>query len=124
MTHADYLSVYHDSRAHYAETRRIGSKRHQLFTYRQKKLAMCVFEDKRVWVEPNRSLPYGHHSLPPVEPKLPLACPYNANVLGDDSDDDDDDDDVVLARPKRQRRDNSSSSSSGDDDDDNNDLVL
>ena len=63
ITHDDYKTALGDTAALHVGTRRIGSLQHQLYTLSQSKLALGSFEDKRTWVAPNESLPYGHHSL-------------------------------------------------------------
>ena len=80
ITHADYRKAYEEKLAMYKETRRIGSLKHQLFTLSQRKLALSSFEDKRTWVSPNESLPYGHHSLGQVRSVHIDKQPMDPNI--------------------------------------------
>jgi len=45
------------------DQRRIGSINHQLYTLHYNKLALSIRDDKRAWIGPNESLPYGHRRL-------------------------------------------------------------
>jgi hypothetical protein len=42
-------------------TQRIGSKRHQLYTFDTPKTALCCLDNKRKWLSKNASVPYGHY---------------------------------------------------------------
>ena len=65
LTHQHYVSELEGSADGpvYAKQQRIGSLNHQLFTFESHKLALSKTDDKRYWVEPNRSVAYGHYSL-------------------------------------------------------------
>jgi hypothetical protein len=63
IQHADYVRAFTDLYKADAFVRRISSHHHNLFTVEQRKRALTVWEDKRAWVEPNRSLPFGHVEL-------------------------------------------------------------
>jgi DNA polymerase type B, organellar and viral len=45
------------------DQRRIGSINHDIFTTHYSKLALSINDDKRAWIAPNTSLPYGHYRL-------------------------------------------------------------
>ena len=45
------------------EQRRIGSVVHDVYTSLSHKVALSITDDKRAWIGPNSSLPYGHHRL-------------------------------------------------------------
>ena len=79
LKHQDYKRVYEsldsnisiisgsgsgiDNSKVYAKQARIGSSNHQLYTMTSSKLALSAVDDKRYWVEQNKSLPYGHYKL-------------------------------------------------------------
>ena len=110
LQHSDYREVYDGSSngKSFFMTRRIGSEKHQLYTMKKHKLALCAFDDKRAWINRNVSLPYGYHklALPCVVAAIPPA-PQNLNVKMDkvvdyessdsssSSNDDDDDDGTI-----------------------------
>ena len=89
LQHEDYVAAYDDNRKVFADCRRIGSRLHQLFTWQNNKLALSAFEDKRAWWSSNKSVPYGHYSLPNVELEPNLINPANPNVAPDHVDDSD-----------------------------------
>ena len=45
------------------DQRNIASVNHNIYTSQYSKLALSINDDKRAWVGPNSSLPYGHHRL-------------------------------------------------------------
>jgi DNA polymerase type B, organellar and viral/Recombination endonuclease VII len=45
------------------EQRRIGSVNHEVFTSKYSKLALSITDDKRAWIGPNSSVPYGHYCI-------------------------------------------------------------
>ena len=63
ITHDDYRTAWEQEVEMYAEQRRIGSERHQLYTLQYRKRTLSFFEDKRAWIDPNVSLPYGNYQL-------------------------------------------------------------
>jgi hypothetical protein len=83
IEHAQYKAAYELNEVLYCNTRRIGSERHQLYTWEVRKRALSCFDDKRFWVTGNRSLPYGHYSLNPVDPKPAPVAPACPNVIPD-----------------------------------------
>ena len=58
-----YLKSYETGCATMVEQERIGTKNHQLMTMANKKKALDPFDDKRQWIEKNKSVAYGHYSL-------------------------------------------------------------
>ena len=79
LAHADYLHIYYAYDPHNDDdddddeipTKRIcieqttiRSKHHQLFTITCSKTALSCMDDKRKWVDFNKSLPYGHCEIP------------------------------------------------------------
>jgi len=42
---------------------KFGTKNHQLYTVKSKKVALHCLDDKRFWTSQNESLPYGHYSI-------------------------------------------------------------
>jgi len=63
LRHADFLKVYQRQEELVRNTRRFQSKDHIVSTIQQDKWALSVLDTKRAWIEPNRSLPYGHYQL-------------------------------------------------------------
>ena len=51
-----------------SHVRRFKSKDHIVYTVEEQKWSLSVTDTKRAWVDDNTSLPYGHHSLKPIEP--------------------------------------------------------
>ena len=109
LHHSHYKEVWEKSLIENVINRRIGSDKHQLYTFAVLKRALSSFEDKRAWLTCNKSLPYGHFSLPPIN----VPPPSNANdtTLVANVDMDVDDSPSILP---------SSSSSSEEEEDDNN----
>ena len=86
IKHAQYKAVYEENVTLHCNTRRIGSERHQLFTFETTKLALSCFDDKRAWVSENVSYPFGHYSLPKVTRAAPPVAPLCPNVAPDTGD--------------------------------------
>ena len=73
LTHKQYVDIfesYHpdmmnapSTKRLCVEQRRFGSVNHIIYTSQQRKLALSITDDKRAWIGPNTSLPYGHHRL-------------------------------------------------------------
>jgi len=81
LTHTDYLHLYYAYDPMYLDDdddeapdmpplkRRcldqtiIRSKQHQLYTVTSSKTALSCMDDKRVWIDQNTSVPYGHHAF-------------------------------------------------------------
>ena len=59
--HDDYVSAYKFSKEFSHTQRRIGSRLHQLYTMTYAKRTLSSFDDKRYWLEANKSVPFGHH---------------------------------------------------------------
>ena len=68
FAHEDYVLVWQMQSEVARSVRRFQSKDHEVFTIQQEKWALSATDTKRAWVDDNSSLPYGHHSLEPVEP--------------------------------------------------------
>jgi hypothetical protein len=64
LRHQDFLDQLHNPHENYLANRRIGSKLHNLFTFRAQKRGLCAFDDKR-YILPNGidTLAYGHARL-------------------------------------------------------------
>ena len=56
-----YLKAYENGCATMVEQERIGTKNHQLMTITTKKKALDPFDDKRHWLDENKSVAYGHY---------------------------------------------------------------
>ena len=73
LTHQQYVEIFRSFHPEDPEApppkricvdqRRFGSVIHQLLTSQNRKLALSVTDDKRKWIAPNTSLPYGHYRL-------------------------------------------------------------
>jgi hypothetical protein len=77
LSHADYREMYEKIHSYYDDNdnsdregpslvkrqRRFVSLRHQVYTVESKKVALRCRDNKRQWVEPNKSLPFGHYKL-------------------------------------------------------------
>ena len=61
FTLASYLKTYHEGVTMSAEQTRFVSKNHQLYTTRFSKVALSALDNKRRWLEKNRSVAYGHY---------------------------------------------------------------
>ncbi len=58
----DYVKVYKgECEPMYAQQTTLQSKLHQVYTLRQTKKALALFDNKRMWTDDNTSLPYGHY---------------------------------------------------------------
>jgi hypothetical protein len=124
LTHDDYLKTWQEKKAFYCNTRRIGSERHQLFTIQKRKLAMSSFEDKRVWLSDNKSVPYGHYSLQTNYEDEIVKLPQNPNLKQDIYENSDNE---SHCGTKRRRIINTSDNISSDESEDNfydNEFIL
>lgn len=73
LTHAQYQEIFHsfhpdvldapDPKRLCVEQRRIDSVVHDVYTSLSNKVALSITDDKRAWIAPNTSLPYGHYRL-------------------------------------------------------------
>ena len=63
LLHEHYMQIYEKGGVRHEKQRRIGSVNHQLYTMEYSKVALKCNDDKRCWVENNRSIAYGHHLL-------------------------------------------------------------
>lgn len=63
LSHLDYWQAYSQHQTKCVRQTLLQSKHHMMRTRTQYKKALSVWEDKRAWIGPNESLPYGHHTL-------------------------------------------------------------
>ena len=64
ITFSDYFEVFKFIQKEVKKWQtRISSKKHNVSTINYCKKVLSVWEDKRVWLSPNQSLPYGNHQL-------------------------------------------------------------
>ena len=64
MRHSDYKTALFQKKRYQHKMRRIGSERHQIYTYDQEKISLNPYDDKRFILDDGIcSLPYGYHSL-------------------------------------------------------------
>ena len=73
IQHEDYRRAFLEQMEFYHSQRRIGSQKHINYTLQYQKLTLTFLDDKRGWIEMNRSLPYGNHQMetqrrPPKRP--------------------------------------------------------
>jgi len=61
LRHKDYTKCLMQQKRFTHKMRRIGSKKHQIYTYEQEKISLNPYDDKRYLLDDGiRSLPYGH----------------------------------------------------------------
>ena len=63
IKHQLYLDCFNTNKMVSVKQFRIGSRNHQLYSFKGSKVALTNNDDKRVWIEKNRSVPYGHYLL-------------------------------------------------------------
>jgi hypothetical protein len=63
INHDSYRHVFEDGAVVSVPQKKFVSKQHQLFTSEFSKVALSGNDNKRCWVEKNRSVAYGHYSL-------------------------------------------------------------
>ncbi|MEL7520384.1 MAG: hypothetical protein AAGJ80_01980, partial [Cyanobacteria bacterium J06553_1] len=64
LTHALYQQAHREQKLIKVTQTLMQSREHTIHTITQRKRALSVWEDKRIWVSANVSYPYGHHRLP------------------------------------------------------------
>ena len=64
LTHKLYQQAYREQKLIKVTQTLLQSREHTIHTITQRKRALSVWEDKRVWVSANISYPYGYHRLP------------------------------------------------------------
>ena len=65
ILHEDYLACILNLKEHYHVARRIASKKHQIFTREEHRLALSAYYDKRYLLPDGiTTLAYGHHRIP------------------------------------------------------------
>lgn len=60
-TKKEYRKTYKYGKTHKISQTNLTSKRHLLYTIRQVKKALSLFDNKRGWIKKNKSLPFGHY---------------------------------------------------------------
>ena len=73
IRHQDYVDVVESAVPLYANVRGFRSHSHVISTETTNKRALSLFEDKRAWVDENRSYAYGHHAISQFGPPLKKA---------------------------------------------------
>jgi hypothetical protein len=63
ITHNDYVLIFQNSSTKDVTVRRFDTQLHQIRTIQQRKRALSVFDDKRVWTDGNSSVAYGHYKI-------------------------------------------------------------
>ena len=69
LTHQMYRDAYANHTVIHVQQTLLQSREHTIHTITQRKRALSVWEDKRYWVSPNESYPYGHHRIPVINDK-------------------------------------------------------
>ena len=64
LSHQSYRDCYTNNQSVSVNQFRIGTHNHQLLSFDSSKIALSNTDDKRIWVEKNKSLPYGHCEIP------------------------------------------------------------
>ena len=75
MRHADYQLTYFQHRELTVNMTVLKSISHSIHTVILKKRGLSCWEDKRVWVSPNESLPHGNVDSPVPSPKPKIVLP-------------------------------------------------
>jgi hypothetical protein len=63
IPHETFVQVYRLQEEIVRSTRRFETNNHVVSTIRQEKWALSALDNKRAWVGPNTSLPFGHYKL-------------------------------------------------------------
>ena len=82
LRHIDYQKAFHETQESTVEMTILKSKRHIVQTHSFQKRGLSIFDDKRIWLSKNKSLPHGHVDSPVVYsgPKF-LRPPPAGDVL-------------------------------------------
>ena len=84
MSHLDYVKSYKNQKLLYKNQRRIASNKHKVSTIEYNKISLSFYEDKRVWLNLNSSVPYGHYSLNSIRPQKQLLRTIPSHVVVDE----------------------------------------
>ena len=60
ISHENYKSIYLNGGEEIVYQTNICSINHQLYTIKRQKVALRINDDKRLWVDKNKSYAYGH----------------------------------------------------------------
>ena len=84
MTHDDYKDVFRNQTESSIEMTVLRSKQHTVRTQVLRKRGLSAWEDKRCWMDSNRSLPHGHYATGIPLPKRSRLCiPISGDVTCD-----------------------------------------
>jgi hypothetical protein len=82
LNHNEYRAVFEQLYTTKVDMTVIQSRNHSLNTVTFRKRALCAWEDKRVWIDVNESLPHGNVGSPVPPPKRRrIALPPSGDVI-------------------------------------------
>ena len=73
LTHELYQQAHRNHKLIHVKQTLLQSRAHTIHTITQQKRALSVWEDKRKWLSPNVSYPYGYYRLSSLETDVPAA---------------------------------------------------
>ena len=81
MKHDTYREAFEDQKTTHVQMTILRSKQHTIQTTTFRKRALSAWEDKRVWLNENESLPHGHVDSPiPVVKRRRIVLPESGDV--------------------------------------------
>ena len=103
LRHSDYQEAYHQTKESTVQMTILKSIAHTIHTHTFRKRALSIWEDKRVWIDVNESLPHGHVDSPVVylgpKQNLPPTAGYvSSDCVNSGEKRKMNDDSVVLAK--------------------------
>ena len=82
IRHSEYLEAYHDKKTTRVQMTILRSKQHTIHTTTFNKRALSAWDDKRLWLSENESVPHGFVDSPVPKPKRRrVMLPPDGDVL-------------------------------------------
>lgn len=85
LRHANYQEAYHQNKESTVDMTILKSVSHTVYTHSFKKRGLSCFDDKRIWLSKNKSLPHGHVDSPVNYQKLIRKVPPPSGDVCDDN---------------------------------------